>query len=129
MIRLLLDQGAPYRAARLLSDRGIDTLHVGDLGLSEALDETILERARELDRIVCTFDGDYHALMALSSAVSPSVIFLRIARLNYLKFADLIEGVCRQLSAELDAPVLVTVTARGVRLHGLPVLRPQSLPR
>lgn len=129
MIRLLLDQGAPYRAARLLSDRGIDTLHVGDLGLSEARDETILERARELDRIVCTFDGDYHALMALSSAVSPSVIFLRIARLNHLKFADLIESVCRQLSAELEAPVLVTVTARGVRLHGLPVLRPQSLPR
>ena len=129
MIRLLLDQGAPYRAARLLSDRGIDTLHVGDLGLAEARDESILERARELDRIVCTFDADFHALMALSAAVSPSVIFLRIPRLRHLGFAELIERVGRQLHTELAGQVLVTVTARGMRLHGLPVLRPQSLPR
>lgn len=129
MIRLLLDQGAPYRAARLISDRGIDTLHVGDLGLAEARDESILERARELDRIVCTFDGDFHALMALSAAVSPSVIFLRTSRLNHLTFTDLIERVCEQLRAELEGNVLVTVTPRGVRLHGLPVLRSPPLPR
>jgi predicted nuclease of predicted toxin-antitoxin system len=122
LIRLLLDQGAPYRAAARLTGIGIDTIHVGDLGLSEASDETILRTARELSRIVVTFDADFHALMALSGASEPSVIFLRIQRLNYIGFAALIERVCAQLLETLKADVLVTVTSNGVRTRALPIV-------
>ena len=123
MIRLLLDQGAPYRAAARLTEKGIDTIHVGDLGLSEAPDEVILRRARELNRIAVTFDADFHALMALSGASTPSVIFLRIQRLNDVAFAALIENVCKQLQETLSSGVLVTVTGNGVRTHELPIVR------
>ena len=123
MIRLLLDQGAPYRAARRLTEKGIDTIHVGDLGLSQAPDEAILRAARELNRIAVTFDADFHALMALTGASAPSVIFLRIQRLGDVAFTALIENVCTQLQEELGGEVLVTVTGNGVRTRALPVVR------
>ena len=123
MIRLLLDQGAPYRAARRLTEKGIDTIHVGDLGLSEVPDEAILRAARELNRIAVTFDADFHALMALSGASTPSVIFLRIQRLGDVAFSALIENVCAQLQEALSDGILVTVTSNGVRTRTLPVVR------
>ena len=78
MTALLLDQGLPYTAAKLLRDRGIDAIHVGDLGMAEAADRLILEQARLLNRAVCTLDADFHALMALGGHATPSVIFIRI---------------------------------------------------
>ena len=123
MIRLLLDQGAPYRAATRLTEKGIDTIHIGDLGLSEAPDEAILRRARELNRIAVTFDADFHTLMALTGASTPSVILLRIQRLGDVAFSALIENVCAQLQEALSDGILVTVTSNGVRTRALPVVR------
>ena len=37
-MRLLLAQGLPLSAAALLRDAGIDTIHVGEIGMSEAKD-------------------------------------------------------------------------------------------
>ncbi|HAX76640.1 MAG TPA: hypothetical protein DCY88_12560 [Cyanobacteria bacterium UBA11372] len=46
-MKLLLDQGLPLSAATLLCDVGIDTIHVGEIGLSAAEDAEIIQRARE----------------------------------------------------------------------------------
>lgn len=35
-MKLLVDQGLPLSAAALLPDPGIDTMHVGEIGMSEA---------------------------------------------------------------------------------------------
>jgi predicted nuclease of predicted toxin-antitoxin system len=37
-MKLLLDQGLPRSAATLLSEAGIDTIHVAEIGLSAADD-------------------------------------------------------------------------------------------
>jgi len=52
VIRVILDQGLPRGAARLLREEGQDAVHVGDLGLAAAPDEVILERAGTEDRAV-----------------------------------------------------------------------------
>ena len=44
-MKLLLDQGLPLSAAALLRDAGIDTIHVGEIGMSEAEDAEIIQRA------------------------------------------------------------------------------------
>ena len=91
-MRLLLDQGLPRSAARLLREAGVDTVHVGEIGYSDADDASILKRARDEERTVVTFDADFHALLALSRATSPSVIRIRI------------EGLCGQRAADLFRP-------------------------
>lgn len=43
-MKLLLDQGLPRSAASLLSQRGVDTIHVGEIGMAAAADTEILVR-------------------------------------------------------------------------------------
>jgi predicted nuclease of predicted toxin-antitoxin system len=43
--RLLLDQGLPRSAARLLTEAGWDVVHVADIGMSRSDDGDILRRA------------------------------------------------------------------------------------
>jgi predicted nuclease of predicted toxin-antitoxin system len=81
-MKLLLDQGLPRSAVTLLIEAGIDTIHVAEIGLSAANDTDILQKARDDERVVVTFDADFHALLALSVATSPSVIRIRIERLR-----------------------------------------------
>ena len=121
MIRLLLDQGIPYSTAGSLSALGVDTIHVADVGMGEAEDAQIIKRAMELERSVCTLDGDFHALMALSSAKLPSVVFVRLQGLNGRAMAALLRDVCVQARAAIEAGALVTVGAGRLRVRHLPV--------
>ena len=82
MIRLLLDEGLPRSAATLLSENGLDAVHVGELGMAGAADEAILEYARTSGSVIVTLDADFHSLLALSGASEPSVIRLRVQRLK-----------------------------------------------
>ena len=89
-MKLLLDQGLPRSATALLCETGIDTMHVAEIGLSAAEDTDILQRAREGERIVVTLDADFHALLALAEATSPSVIRIRIQGLLAQGLTDLL---------------------------------------
>lgn len=77
-MKLLLDQGLTLSAAALLRDAGIDTIHVRDIGMPETEDAEIIQRARDEKRAVATLDADFHPLLALDEAISPSVIRIRI---------------------------------------------------
>jgi predicted nuclease of predicted toxin-antitoxin system len=122
-MRLLLDQGLPRSTARLLAERGIDAVHVADLGLATATDEDILARAGADRRIVVTLDADFHALLALSDAAGPSVVRIRREGLRGDAMAELLSRVVALVSGPLTAGAMVTVTDRGVRIHHLPVSR------
>lgn len=82
-MKLLLDQGLPRSAIHYLQDAGLNAEHTGSVGLATATDAEILRYAREAASVVVTLDADFHSLLALSGAVSPSVIRIRI------------EGLCR----------------------------------
>ncbi len=81
-MKLLLDQGLPRSTAHLLSVAGVDTAHVGEIGMSTAEDSAILAQGQAENRVVVTLDADFHTLLALSGAVSPSVIRLRLEGLK-----------------------------------------------
>lgn len=69
-----------------------------------------------------TLDADFHALLALSNAHSPSVIRLRIEGLKGIEAAHLIQRVLERAANEVQAGAVVTVTAMGVRVKRLPIL-------
>jgi predicted nuclease of predicted toxin-antitoxin system len=75
--RLLLDQGLPRSTRTFLARAEWDVIHVGEVGLSRATDQSILDYARENDRICVTLDADFHALLATADAAKPSVVRIR----------------------------------------------------
>ncbi|AFY78040.1 hypothetical protein Ple7327_2772 [Pleurocapsa sp. PCC 7327] len=122
-MKLLLDQGLPRSAATLLSEAGIDTVHVAEIGLSAADDRDILQRARDDERVVVTLDADFHALLALSAATSPSVIRIRIERLRAQALTNLLLTVLDEFSEDLEQGVVVTVEPSRVRMRRLPLVK------
>lgn len=77
-MKYLLDQGLPRSTIRYLWEMGIESEHVGGLGMAAASDSEILEEARSRVAVVVTLDADFHGLLALSGASLPSVVRIRI---------------------------------------------------
>ncbi len=120
-MKLLLDQGLPRSAADLLRQAGMDTIHVGEIEMSEAEDEAILEYGRGGERVVVTLDADFHTLLALSGATAPSVIRLRIEGLRGEEAAALLQAIVTQFDENLEQGAAVTVQEGRVRVRRLPL--------
>lgn len=121
-MKLLLDQGLPLSAAALLRDVGIDTIHVSEIGLFAAEDAEIIQKAREKERVVVTLDADFHTLLALDEAISPSVIRIRIERLRAQALIQLLLRVISNCEEELKQGAAVTVEPSKIRIRCLPLL-------
>jgi len=121
-MKLLLDQGLPLSAAALLRDAGIDAIHVGEIGMSEAEDAGIIQRARDEGRIVATLDADFHTLLALDVAIAPSVIRIRIERLRAQALTDLLLTVIAECEEDLEQGSAVTVELSRIRIRRLPLV-------
>ncbi|MCC3414047.1 MAG: DUF5615 family PIN-like protein [Microcoleus sp. PH2017_29_MFU_D_A] len=121
-MKLLLDQGLPLSAAALLRDASIDTIHVGEIGMSQAEDAEIIQKAREEERVVVTLDADFHTLLALDEAVSPSVIRVRIERLRAQALMDLLLMVIAQCEEDLEQGSAISIEPSRIRIRRLPLI-------
>lgn len=124
-MRILLDQGLPRSAATILREKDWDISHTGDIGLSRASDREILEYARENTSTIVTLDSDFHAILAVENASSPSVVRIRREGLKGEDLAELIERVWPQIRAQIEAGAMVTITDTSIRLRSIPVLDEQ----
>jgi len=121
-MKLLLDQGLPLSAAALLRDAGFDTVHVGEIGMAEAEDSAIIQKAREDGRVVATLDADFHTLLALDMAVTPSVIRIRIERLRARALTDLLLKVMTECADSIKQGSAITVEPSRIRIRRLPLV-------
>ena len=121
MISILLDQGLPRSTASLLRDEGWDVLHTGDIGLSRSTDGQILEYARREERVIITLDSDFHAILAVSNASTPSVIRIRLEGLRGPNLALLIKRIWPKIEPQVKKGAMVTVTESGIRIRNIPL--------
>ena len=126
-MRLLLDQGLPRTSAALLRERGLDTVHAAECGLSQASDNDIIEVAREHARVVVTLDADFHAALALEGASSPSVVRVRIEGLRAAEMADLLVRVVEACRDDLLAGAVASVRPESIRIRRLPMHPPEAV--
>ena len=120
---MLLDQGLPHRTLKQLDIPSWDVQHVSDVGLSRASDREILDAARNDSRIIVTLDADFHTILALDSAASPSVIRIRREGLKGRELAELLFAVWPKIEKDILQGAMITVTENSVRIHNLPVFR------
>jgi predicted nuclease of predicted toxin-antitoxin system len=125
VLRLILDQGIPRDAARLLRQLGYDCTHVGELQMSRSTDAEILAWAREQGATVVTLDADFHAMLAVSGASSPSVVRIRLEGLDARAMVELLSSVLVTYSSDLQQGAFVTVKSHKITYHRLPIGRPE----
>lgn len=121
-MKFLLDQGLPQSAVPRLVAAGHDCVHVAQLAMATATDEQILASALERGATVVTIDADFHALLALSGAIAPSVIRLRVQGLGADALVQLIRSVVAACEADLDAGAVVTADTNRARVRRLPLV-------
>ncbi len=122
-MRLLLYQNLSAGAAVILRSTGMDAIHAREVGLEAAEDEAILDWCRTEMRTVVTLDADFHALLALAEAETPSVVRIRIEGLRDEALAALILRVVTSTEADLQSGAVVTVTETSIRVRRLPLVR------
>jgi len=125
-MKFLLDQGLPRSTIGHLRAIGLEAEHVGNLGMATATDEAILTEGNARGAIVVTLDSDFHALLALSNASSPSVIRIRIQGLKGAGVAQIIQQVIEVAEKDLATGAAVTVTKRRLALRRLPLIIEQT---
>jgi predicted nuclease of predicted toxin-antitoxin system len=121
--RILLDQGLPRTAAKILKEKGWDVLHTGDIGLSRASDNEILEYARSEKRVIVTLDADFHAILAVANDSEPSVVRIRQEGLKGPALSDLIENIWPSIIEQLKSGAIVSVTEKSIRIRTIPLLK------
>lgn len=121
MKRILLDQGLPSVTARILRERGWDALHTREIDMRRSADASILDVAVAESRIVITLDRDFSALLALSQAHSPSVVFIRLQGMKGSDVASLLEAVWLEYETVLNTGCVLKIGKRGVKVRLLPL--------
>ncbi len=121
-MKLLLDQGLPRSASSLLTQQGLDTIHVSEIGMWAAEDSEIMQKAQADNRVVVTLDADFHSILALNNFSSPSVIRIRIERLRALALTQLIIDVIARSKEDLEQGAAVTVEPNRIRIRRLPLI-------
>jgi predicted nuclease of predicted toxin-antitoxin system len=122
-MKLLLDRGLPPLTVELLRRNGLDAVHISEIGLSRAEDFRIIELAQTDERIIVTLDADYHASIALTSALSPWVIWIRVVNLRALEYVEIIMPILKEYKEMLINGLLITIRSdRKVKTRLLPII-------
>ena len=89
--------------------------------MGKAADDEILAWSLGKNAIVVALDADFHTILAVSGASGPSVIRLRIQGLGAQEVVELVQKVLAEFGSHLKRGSLVTVKARKITCHRLPV--------
>lgn len=121
-MKWLVDAALSPRLAEALVANGHDAVHVRELGMADADDRAILERAQRDGRVVVSRDGDFAALLALARADGPSFVHLRIPRVNApADQVDLLLRVVERAGDAIRTGAIVTVRGDQIRIRSLPI--------
>jgi predicted nuclease of predicted toxin-antitoxin system len=120
-MKLLFDQNVSASAAEILRSGGVDVMHAREVGLATTADAEILQWCRANERWIVTHDADFHAILALTSATTPSVVRIRIEGLRDVALVQLLLRVLRSVTDDLRRGSAVTVTAKSIRVRALPL--------
>lgn len=93
----------PELAHWIMREFAVDALAIRDLGLREATDRVIFERARQsTDVVVATKDEDFVEL-AYRLGAPPQVLWLTVGNLTTAELRDVLRKTLKQAIADLSS--------------------------
>ena len=118
---LLVDNALSPLLAKGLKEAGFEAIHVKDIGLQSASDQTIFEYAKKSEMTIVTADTDFGTLLALWRQTYPSVIIFRTSDKHpETQLALLLKQVSEIRDALLEGSIVVFEDTR-LRIRRLPI--------
>ena len=97
----LIDAQLPSALARQLAELGHEASHVGDLGLADAKDALIWERAVRGQYTLITKDADF-AQRKATTGLGPAVVWIRVPNTRRRALLEWFPTVLPDILAALD---------------------------
>jgi predicted nuclease of predicted toxin-antitoxin system len=120
-MKLLADVNVSRHVVSRLKALGYDATRVSDIMSPRSSDNEIISEARQRGAVLLSHDQDFGAILAITGAVDPSFINLRVSYVDTERLAQAIAAVLRATEADLLAGSVVTLDDVGVRIHRLPL--------
>ena len=89
--------------------------------MSKAQDIAIIALAKKEQRMVVTLDADFHAHLAVSEAIGPSVLRIRMEGQKAEHLAPLIINVLSIAKDEINQGAMITLAKGKVHIKLLPI--------
>ncbi len=119
-MKFLADMGVALSTIRALREHGHDAVHLQEAGLGRLPDRAIMEKARQENRVVLTFDLDFGDLLAAGLLDTPSVLVFRLHNQTPSSVTPRLLAVLSETQRELEAGAVVIVEEARYRIRHLP---------
>jgi len=122
-MRFLIDNALSPVVAEGLRQADHDAIHVRDLGLAAADDETIFEHADRDQRVIISADTDFGTILAIRNVARPSVILFRGATpRNPIGQVKLLLANLREIAPSVERGAVVVLEPQRIRIRTLPMI-------
>jgi len=122
-MRFLIDNALSPVVAEGLRQADHDAIHVRDLGLAAADDETIFEHADRDQRVIVSADTDFGTILAMRNTARPSVILFRGATPRTpIGQVKLLLANLAEIAPSIERGAVVVLEPQRIRVRSLPVI-------
>lgn len=114
-IKYLADENIDREVVEFLLGKGIDILHVPEIGRSGNSDLNLMRLAHEQDRAILTHDSDFGTLAFVDNEPFFAIVYLRPGHFDP---AFTIESLEQLLALDLDVQpsIIITASRKGGKL-------------
>lgn len=103
-----------------LARQGHDAVHAMEMGLDRAADATILETARNQNRVVVTADLDFPRLLALEESQGPGLILFRGGNYSEEESIRHLRRALETVAQEEMPTSIIVIEKKRIRRRRLP---------
>jgi len=120
-LRILIDMNLSPSWVEVLQHAGFEACHWYKLGAPNAPDSVLFAWARDNKYIVFTHDLDFGAMLAATSAESPSVFQIRTEDVSPAALAPRVTALLHRFTPQLSSGALIIVDEMRERIRILPL--------
>jgi predicted nuclease of predicted toxin-antitoxin system len=120
-VKILVDMNLSPEWTSALEREGFEAIHWSAVGDPRATDESILAWARSHGYIVLTNDLDFSAILAASSAATPSVLQVRAQDVTPSHLTGIVVSAIRRYEDHLGRGALISLDEASYRARILPL--------